>query len=115
MMLAIVGICSVVSYAVAQETREIGIRMALGAPRITVLRNVLRDAMKLVLIGTVAGTSIAVLTVRLLKSMLYNVQPTDPFVFVTVILLLGFTTFGASVIPAFRATRIHPVTALRSE
>jgi putative ABC transport system permease protein len=115
LMLAVVGIYGVVSYTVAQKTHEIGIRVALGAPRFTVLRNVLRDAMKLLALGTVTGVSVAVFVVRVLKSMLYAVQPTDPSVFVAVILLLCVTTFGASIIPALRATRIDPVSALRSE
>jgi putative ABC transport system permease protein len=115
LMLTVIGICGVVSYTVAQQTREIGIRMALGAPRFTVLRNVLHDAGKLVVIGTATGTATAFFAVRLMRSMLYEVQPTDASVFLTVILLLCFTTLAASILPAFRATKIDPVTALRSD
>jgi ABC-type antimicrobial peptide transport system permease subunit len=115
LMLTVIGICGVVSYTVAQQTREIGIRMALGAPRFTVLRNVLHDAGKLVVIGTATGTATAFFAVRLMRSMLYEVEPTDASVFLTVILLLCFTTLAASILPAFRATKIDPVTALRSD
>ncbi len=115
LMLAVVGISALVSYTVAQQTREIGIKMALGAPRSTVLRDVLRDAFRLVVYGIVAGSMAAVFAVRLLQSMLYEVRPTDAPVFLTVIMLLCVTTLAAGIVPAIRATKIDPVTALRWE
>jgi putative ABC transport system permease protein len=115
LVLAIVGIYGVVSYAVAQRTREIGIRMALGAQPREVLAMVLGDGMKPVLAGAIAGLAAAFGLTRVLSSFLFQVQPTDPAVFAGILLLLVAAATLACSIPARRATRVDPVVALRYE
>ena len=113
--LAAVGIYGVVSYSVAQRTREIGIRIALGAAPSSVGRMVQGGAMRVVLAGVVIGVGSALLATRLLQSLLFEVAPTDPLAFGGVVLLLVTTAWVASWMPARRGTRIDPVVAIRSE
>jgi predicted permease len=115
LLLASVGLYGIMSHAVARRTREIGIRMALGAARAGVLRMVLRDALVLVGAGAVVGIPSAVALGRLVRSQLYGITPQDPFVVVAAVLLLASVTLLASYVPAIRATRIDPVEALRYE
>jgi predicted permease len=113
--LACLGLYGVLSCAVTRRTREIGIRMALGAQRHNVLSVVVRQGMMLALIGCVLGVSLAVALTRVVSSLLYGVTPTDPLTFVVTVLLLGTVAFVSSWLPARRAARIDPMAALRYE
>src|SRR5829696_8854264 len=113
--LAAIGIYGVISYSVAQRTREVGIRMALGARTIDVLNLVVRDGLKLVLIGLVAGLAGALLLTRLMTTLLFGVTATDAVTYVTVALTLIFVALIACGIPARRATKVDPLVALRFE
>jgi putative ABC transport system permease protein len=115
LILAAVGIFGVLSYAVAQRTREIGIRMALGAPERSVLRLVVGQAMLLVLAGIGIGAALAVVLSRGLTTMLFSVSATDPATFAAVAGILCAVSLVASYVPARRATRVDPIVALRSE
>ena len=115
LLLAAVGIYGVISYAVSQRTHEIGIRMALGARPAYVLRGVVAESMKPVIAGVGVGLALAFALTRLMGHMLYGVKPGDGFTFVMVAIVLSGVALGASVIPARRAVRIDPVTALRHE
>jgi putative ABC transport system permease protein len=113
--LAAVGIYGVISYSVAQRTREVGIRMALGAKTIDVLNLVVRDGLKLVLIGIVVGLAGALLLTRLMTTLLFGVRATDAVTYVTVSLGLIIVALLACSIPARRATKVDPLVALRFE
>jgi putative ABC transport system permease protein len=114
-ILATVGIYGVVSYAVLQRTREFGVRVALGAQRRDVIGLVLADGTKLAVIGVVIGIGGAVLLTRLIRTLLYEVTPTDPATFVGVALGLAAVALVASYVPARRATRVDPVVAMRPD
>ena len=103
------------SYTVAQRTKEIGIRMALGARRPEVLSLVLKQGMALVLIGIVAGCLLSVGAARLISGMLFGITATDPLTFVGVTALLGAVAFLANYLPARRAAQVDPMVALRYE
>jgi putative ABC transport system permease protein len=113
--LAIVGVYGVVSYLVAQRTREIGIRVALGAQRGQVLRLVLLGAMRPVAAGLVVGTVGAIFAARLLGTLLYSVTPGDPAVVAGIALMLAVAAIAASLVPGARATRVDPITVLKVE
>jgi predicted permease len=115
LLLAAAGIYGVMSYAIAGRTKEIGLRMTLGAQRGDVLRMVLGQAMRRVALGAAAGLAGALLLTRLMSNLLYGVRPTDPLTFGIVTLVLVFAALLASYLPARRATRINPVIALRQE
>ena len=115
MVLAAIGIYGVIAYSVAQRTREIGIRMALGAQRTDMLQMVLRQSLSMVLIGLALGLVAAFAATRLLGSLLYGVGANDIFTYVSVLLLLSATALFASYIPARRAMKVDPVIALRTE
>jgi predicted permease len=115
LVLAGVGIFGVLSYIVTQRTQEIGIRMALGSPRDRVLGQVLLDGLKPALIGLVLGLAASVGAVRLMRSMLYATQPLDPAVFALVSLMLIAVASAACLVPAWRASRLDPMQALRTE
>jgi len=115
LLLGAVGIYGVTSYAVAQRTRELGIRTALGAQRRDLLRMVIRESMTLVGIGLVIGLAGALAIGRALTSLLYGISSADPVTFVTTPLILAMIALLASWIPARRATRVDPMVALRSE
>jgi putative ABC transport system permease protein len=103
------------AYAVNRRSHEIGIRMALGASRSAILRMVLGKAVLLGGLGVLIGATAALALTRLIASMLYGVQASDPLTFLAVALLLFAVAVGASYAPARRATRVSPLTALRTE
>jgi len=115
LVLAVVGVYSVVSYAAAQRTHEIGIRMALGAESRDVLKMVLSHSLVMVAIGVAVGLLISFAGARAIASLLVGVGPSDPVTFGGVLLLLLGVALLACLIPAYRATRVDPLVALRYE
>ena len=115
LVIATVGIYGVISYTVSQRTREIGIRMALGAEASNVLLLVIWQGMRLTLIGVALGSGAALALTRVMKNMLFNVSTTDPATFTLIILLLVGVSLVAVYIPARRATKVDPLLALRHD
>jgi putative ABC transport system permease protein len=114
-LLAAVGLYGVMAHAVSQRTREIGIRMALGADREGVLRMVLRRGLLLALSGVAAGLAITLAATPQIAPLLYRVSPADPVSILGAAVFLSVVAVLASLIPALRATRIDPIIALRQE
>jgi len=115
LVLAVSGIYGVISYSVTQRTQEIGIRMALGAQATDVLRLVLKEFMRLTVVGVALGLVGAYLLTRLMTSLLFGVTPTDITTFVLVSIVLSLVALIACLIPARRAARVDPLVALRYE
>lgn len=115
LLLASIGMFGVISYSVAQRTREIGVRMALGARRGAVLAMVIGQALRLAAIGIAVGVVAALAVTRLMSSFLYGVRAADPLTFAAVSALLAAVVLAASFIPARRAARVDPIIALRHE
>jgi putative ABC transport system permease protein len=113
--LAAAGIYSVLSFHVTRRTQELGVRMALGAPRRHVLGLMLTMGGRLVLTGLVIGVAVSLASTRLLRSQLFGVETADPLSYVAVALVLGFVAFVACYIPARRAAAVDPIVALRQE
>jgi len=115
LILAAVGIYGVMSYSFSQRAHEVGIRVALGAQRLDILRLALGEGMRIVVIGLAAGLVGAAIVTRVFRSMLFEVTPSDPATFVSVAAILAAVAFFACFIPARRATRVDPLVALREE
>jgi putative ABC transport system permease protein len=114
-ILAITGVYGVISYSVVQQTHEIGVRMALGAQRGDILHMILREGMLLAITGIAVGIGGALALTRVLRSMLFEIELTDPATFVGVAIFLTVADLAACYIPARRATRVDPMAALRHE
>jgi ABC-type antimicrobial peptide transport system permease subunit len=114
-VLAAIGIYGVMSFVVANRTREVGVRVALGAARSDVLLLIMKQGMSLALIGLAAGLLVGFGAARLIVKLLFGVNPTDPITFIGVTILLGLVAGLACYIPARRATKVDPLVALRYE
>jgi ABC-type antimicrobial peptide transport system permease subunit len=114
-VLAMIGTYGVISYSVTQRSAEFGLRMALGAQQRDLLRLVLSQAAVLVLTGTTLGIALTLMLSRLLQNMIYEVSPFDPLTFASVGLMVILVAMLACYLPARRATRANPTTALRAE
>ena len=115
MLLAAMGVYGVLSYSVVQRTQEIGIRVAVGATARDVLNMVLKEGLVLLGIGAAAGAAAALLLTRMLKSLLFEVQPGDPFTLACVTLVVIAVAFVAMLVPARRGSHLDPMVALRYE
>jgi putative ABC transport system permease protein len=115
LVLVAIGVFSVMAYSVSLQTHEIGIRMALGAPTITVLKMVLSKGLRLIGVGVVLGMLASIALTRLVASMFWGVSPRDPVTFIGVLLVLAAVGTVACLVPARRATRVDPLVALRYE
>src|SRR6185312_16283998 len=115
LILAVIGIYGVMSWSVAQRTREIGVRMALGAEAGQVLAMVMRDAMKLSAIGLLIGLAVAIALRRVLASLVFDVSTADPIIYASVAILMLVSALAACYLPARRASRVDPLIALRWE
>jgi ABC-type antimicrobial peptide transport system permease subunit len=114
-LLATVGLYGVIAYLVTSRRGEIGIRLALGAQRAQVIGMIMREAARLLAVGTVAGTLLALAATQGAASLLFGLQPRDPLVFATAALVLAATAGAAALLPALRAARVDPMVALRQE
>jgi len=115
LLLAAVGLYGVISYSVSQRTRELGVRMALGAGRGAVVRLVLREGTRLALVGVLLGATLAALAGRVFGSLLYGVSPLDPVAYAIAAGVLLLVSLAANLVPAWTAARVDPMRALRSE
>ena len=115
LLLASIGIYGVIAYSVSQRTREIGIRLALGAPRDALLGLVIWEGMRLTIVGCGIGLIAGWILTRVIQGLLFEVSPTDPIAFVSSVVLLLAVAFGACWLPARRAARVNPMVALRAE
>jgi len=115
LLLSLVGLYGVMSFVVTQRTREIGIRLALGARRRAAIWLVLRDALAMILCGIAIGVPIAWALGRLVGSQLYDVKPSDPAVIAISILVLGLAGLASALIPGYQASSVNPTEALRAE
>ena len=115
LLMAVIGLYGVISFVATQRTQEIGVRMALGATRLDILRLIAGEGVRLIVLGGVVGLGGALACAQLLKSLLFNVGPHDPVTYVAVVVMLGAVALAATLIPARAATKVEPVVALRYE
>ena len=115
LLLAAIGTYGVLSYVVTQQQREIGIRMALGAERAMVLRDVMGYGLKLTCVGLVAGLAGAIGLTRFMETLLFGVRASDPATLASVVAVITAVAVAASLVPAVRATRVDPIVALKDE
>jgi hypothetical protein len=115
LLMAVIGLYGVISFVAAQRTQEIGVRMALGATRVDILRLIAGEGIWLIVLGGVLGLGAALAATHLLKSLLFQVGPHDPALFAEASLLLSLVAIAATFIPAKKAMRVEPVAALRYE
>jgi ABC-type antimicrobial peptide transport system permease subunit len=115
LVIAAVGLYGVLSYSVAQRTREIGVRIALGARRAEIIRLVTMGGMNAVIVGIVIGLALSMAAARFVATMLYQTSPSDPLVIMGVVVSLIGVALVASVLPAWRVSRVDPNIALRAE
>jgi predicted permease len=115
LLMAVIGLYGLIAFVAAQRTQEIGVRMALGATRVDILRLIAGEGLRLIVVGGILGLGAALGTARLLKSLLYNVGPHDPAAYVAATLLLALVALAATLIPARAAMKVEPVEALRYE
>ena len=113
--LALLGTYGVIAYSVSQRTREIGIRMALGAHRADIMRMVSAQGVRIAVTGLLIGLALSLVLMRFLATMLFKVEPRDPVVFAAVTVLVGLAAVGGSYVPARRAATSEVVAALRQE
>jgi len=114
-LMAVIGLYGVIAFVAAQRTQEIGVRMALGATRLDILRLIAGEGLRLIVLGGALGLGAALAMAQLLKSLLYNVGPHDPLLYAAAMLLLALVALAATLIPARAATKIEPMQALRTE
>jgi putative ABC transport system permease protein len=114
-VLATIGLYGSMSFVVAHRTREIGVRIALGASRGGILRLVLREAILLVAAGCLIGWTLTLTLSRYIRTLLYSLAPNDPVTMIEAVLLLAALVVGASLVPALRAVRVDPVMAFRND
>jgi ABC-type antimicrobial peptide transport system permease subunit len=115
LLMAVIGLYGVISFVAAQRTQEIGVRMALGATRVDILRLIAGEGVRLIAFGGVLGLAAALAAARLLKSLLFNVGTYDPAIYLAVVVLLALVALAATLIPARAAMKVEPVEALRYE
>jgi ABC-type antimicrobial peptide transport system permease subunit len=113
LLLTVIGLYGVMSYAVSQSTRELGLRMALGAGALNLLRLVISRGLSIIVAGTLLGMAVALGLTRLLGNLLYNVSPHDPLAFGAACAVMTIAALAACFLPAWRATRTDPARALR--
>jgi putative ABC transport system permease protein len=115
LLMAVIGLYGVISFLATQRTQEIGVRMALGATQMNILRLIVAEGVRLIAVGGTIGVGVALATAQLLKSLLYNVGPHDPVTYAAVALLLALVALAATLVPARAAMKVEPVVALRYE
>jgi ABC-type antimicrobial peptide transport system permease subunit len=114
-VMSVVGLYSVLAYAVSQRTAEIGIRMALGAQSAQVIRLIMQSGLELVAIGLVLGLAAAAGAARVIQTLLFDVRPLEPVVYATVAITFAVVAALACLLPSLRASRIDPIVALRAD
>ena len=114
-LLAAIGLYGVLSYGVTRRTNEIGVRKALGAQQGTLIAMILRETGLLLVVGTIAGAGVSLVAIRLITSRLYGLSPTDPLTMTIAVAALTVVAALATALPAYRASRVDPLVALRYE